>query len=384
MRLNGASLNARGVNASRRLPVAFSGDGVFAFVSDLTGTRTARGEGAAAVAFAPTFMASATRCGTGGAPLAFSGAMTPAVSRCGYGAAVLRLDGALYFARTVYAAGELTLALHAKGDVGVKFGEGAAVVRPLEAEFAGTRGRTGGGAGAIALGLDFTASAIRYPLVSGAQLVASLSAALDPSHITGGGVRYVGMFGEAPVTFSAVDAGMLRQAHIGTMDIALVAGSATGTVRRPTLAGAAAHTIGLQAEFATTRRGQGSAAVSVTAECDGAVFVRGDGAAPVVVAGQFTARATRHGSFDAAPIGISSEGAFVRLRTGSGAAVISIGLSGGGARRRTLSGAFVIEALTFGDGITNPDAEDIDSQVFARPALGREFVRPIIQKEFTR
>lgn len=385
MRLNGATFNGRGINAAARVPVAMAGEAPAAALSPLLdATRIRFGDGVVPLVFAGGLAASAHRFAVIEFDVGVSAALAQTVARSGTGAAVLALDGALFFAQTRYGSGELVVGLAARGDVGVQFGEGAVVMAPLELVLAGQRARTSGGAAAVALAMPFTASAIRRPQVSAAQLVATMSAQLEPSHITGGGVRYIGMFGEAPVVFSAVDAGMNRQAHIGTLQLASMDGSLLATTRRPTLAGNAETIVRLQADFQTTRRGQGVAVHTVLASCDGAVFVRGDMPIVTAVVAELTPQLTRRIQLGEAVVGLLASGDFARKRTGEGAAVISIGLSGSGTRYRKLSGDLVIEALSFSDAVLNPDADDPAEHTFMRPAVVRVLARPFIQREFTR
>lgn len=384
MRLNGAALNTRSLNAAQRLPVALAAEAALAVSPVFAATRVRLADGATPIVLAPELAPSAQRFGVAEFALAVEASMAQTVSRVGTGEAAIRFDGALFFAQTRYGSGDLEVTFEAKGDVGVAFGEGAAVIAPFEAELDGSRSRHGSGTAAIDVVLDFPASAIRRPAVSSATLLASLSAVLEPSHITGGGVRHIGMFGDLPVVLSMDEAGMNRQAHIGVLDVALVMASATGTLRKPTLAGAAANTVLLQAEFRTARHGAGTATTSVTASCDGAVFCRGTGDAPISVTAECTGQLLRKLQLGDVVVGVVAQVDFTRARAGDGAAVISISLTGGGAVVRRFSGEMVIEALSFSDAILNPDADDIAEQTFMRPASTRVLARPRTQREFTR
>lgn len=386
MRLNGTGLNTLGLNAARRLSVKAEGTAAVGLAAEFLGQRTIHGQGLAPVAlFDGDLTSRALRRGTADIPIVFDSHLAQQVARIGTGTVrAITLHGILHFARRQLGYGEIQIGFHARGDVGVVFGGGSAILAPLQAQLDGARVHHGKGSGAIEIVAALPPSAIRRPAVSNAEIVSKVYAQLEPSHINYEGIRYVGGFGELPIELQIADDGMKRQAYIGTMEMAFVAGQFVGTVKRPTLAGQAVHTIGLQEDFHARRSGQGSAPVSLVASMDGAVFVRGELLAPIVFTGKGTGSVKRPMVLGALPVTIHAFCELSRTHRGNGAAVLSIGMSGTGTTKHRGEGSMVIEALTFSDAVLNPDSHDIDSQVYMRPAIKRMYNRPMINRTFNR
>lgn len=381
MRLNGASLNG---SSARRLPVALDGAAVLAVASELAPIRRVRMSGAAPIALAGEFQATARRYLVGEAPVTFDTALAQTVSRGASGTAVICLAASLYYVKQIHGYGTAVLSIDARGDVGVVFIDGQAVLTPLQVEMDGRRAHHGTGTAVVAVVGDFTASAIRRPQPAGATLLASMTAVLEPSHIDGGGVRHIGMFGDAPVSLQVEDAGMLRQALIGSLDMRMLAATGTLTVRRPTLASAAVKSITATGAFRADRRGDGAAVKTVVAQCDGEILVRGEGAATLRIVATGTGYAYRKSLAGAAEMAVRLEGDWAWSKVGGGTAVIEIGAALDGARRQFFSGPMVIQALDFGSGVINPYREDNDRQKYTRPGLPRELRRSAYQREYRR
>jgi len=385
MQLNGAAVNARGLNAVKRVPVPFAGDSAFSVVPALSGTRYVLGRGAAKVELDSSVLLRAQRFGVGSVVVQVVPAIAQTITRCGAGTARIVISGALYYQRVVYGTGELRLVFTARGDVGVKFGSGVAVFTPLEASLSGAKAQLGSGVARIGVHGEFRASAIRRGVTKPTRSFVAVQGALEPSHITEFGVRYVGGFGEALVELSVLDEGMLRQSHVGWLEITKLSASLAGITHRPTLAGKAIHTVNLSGTFLTRRQLKESLRMAeVFAECSGEVLVRGEGSLPIVFAPRFSGSVIRQGALAPAVLGIHTEGDFVRVKAGSGTAVISIGLTGEGHRGLAMQGKLVIEALTFSSAVVNPYAEDTNEETFVRKAQPREFARKSSKRLFVR
>lgn len=381
MRINGVALNG-----SSRRRVALSGAAVLALDPALQASRVVRLSGASGVvSLSGGFDAAAIRMAAGDALVSVQGAMgNTSVLRGASGDAVMRIGASLYYVKEVRADGEAVLSISARADVGVIFADGQAVIAPLEVALDAARSRQGGGFAVADVAGELFASAIRRPPPSGITLIESMSIELDPSHVDGGGVRHVGMFGDAPVSVVAQDAGMLRQSLVGSLDMSVMAGAGTLVVKRQSLAGQAVRTVTLESSFRAQRRGDGSAVTSVVAQFSGEVYVRGDGQAPIAVMASGAARVWRKGLAGDVVSSIALGGDWARKRVSGGSIVVEIGASLDGVRRRLFSGPMVIQALDFGSAVTNAFAEDIDEQQFVRPASAREFSRPSNQRDFVR
>lgn len=383
MRLNGSALNASPLGGVRRTPVRFAGEAAAHLVAELSGLRIVAGTGLATAELRAEFLASAHRFGGANWVLATHYDLLPTVWRAGHGAAApVVLEASLFYQRTQYGFGSAELSLSAVGNVGVVFISGGAAITPMQLECDGAKLVRGAGDAVAALAADLSASAIRRPLAlrAGAH---NLALVLEPSHIDAEGVRYVGAFGDSELVIAAEDAGMLRQAHIGSLDFALQ-GDGAGRLRKPTLAGAMECGVALSGAFLTARRAQGSALLSLHAECAAEIHVRGDGAASVRLVAQGAGYRTVHVDLGTALARIEAQVAGVRKRVGSGDLPIGAHISLTGARGVLIRGKAPMELLAASDAYLNPHAEDDAEQQFVRPALARTFARPAAQREWRR
>lgn len=384
MRLNGAPLNGAALNGRNRVRVALAGDATASITGALTPIRIRRGNASAPISIVGQLPAMAIRQGAGAVSVVYSAAISPSALRSAKGDAVVSLAASLFYTRTILGSGDAIIAFLADSSVGVVFGEGQAALLSVIAEATGLRKRFGAGVGTVSVVSDLAPSAIRRPATAEADLLAKLTAVLEPSHITSGGVRYVGAFGELPVILLAEDAGMLRQALLGSMDMEMLAATGTLTVIRSTLAGSAINTLTMEGTSYALRRGAGSAVSALIAQCTGEIMVRGDGQMilPILAIGSGTAyRPTLAGSF---PVSLETACEFARGRVGRGDAIFSIAMSGEGVRKRTGEGDLIIQALEFGGGVINPFRDDNDRDEFRRPRQPREFRRPATTREFRR
>lgn len=386
MQLNGSALNAAALNSTSavRAPVPFEGAAALAVEASAEAVRVARMSGAAAIHVGSEIQLSAQRWLRGDLVPAVHAGFDPSVYRSGAGAAVMRLGASLFYVKQIHGYGTAVLDVSARGDVGVVFIDGQAVLHPLTAEMDGLRAHCGAGDATVVVSAELAPSAIRRPTPAGALMISSMTAELDASHIDGGGVRHIGMYGDAPVAWLAEDGGMLRQSLIGSLDMSMLAGTGTLTVRRPTLAGSAEKRLTLSAEFFARRRGEGVATVTATAHLDGEIHVRGEGTANLRLIASGTGYAYRMTMAGDAPIDVRLKSDWVRKRTGGGAAVLGLIAEMGGVRRRFFSGSFAIEALNFGNAVINPYREDAVAQRFFRPAIVRDFTKAAFQREFRR
>lgn len=386
MQLNGALLNSSTVNGSSviRNPVQFSGSVSIEPVVDLGGVRQVFFSSEAPIVPVASIEVYALRRGTGDVILNPQITLSPSVYRRATGELTVSLDTALYYVKQVYGTGTAVLSLEAVSEVGVIYFTGSSVLVSVETELAANRKRKAEGVSQLSLEGALSASAIRR----GATLTEIpgkvLLATLEPSHITGGGVRHIGMYGDLPVLFGIQDLGMLRQALIGSLDMGMMTGSAVFTTMRPTLQGHG--DISLQATLSSyvARRAEGSIVIPVTASGEGTVFTPGSGSASILTTLTGQGSVYRKSLSGIANVNVSIEGSWGILKRGEGSCLISFDSALNGARKKRFSGSLIMEALNFGNAVKNPYGEDTSQFVFIKPEILRVFERGLNTREHTR
>ena len=381
MQLNASPINARSVNGAARIAVLAAADVIAGFAAELDVVRTQHFAGDVVASVVGEFEGSAERFAAGDLAIVVAADIAQTVTRSGRGDATLAIDADLFYTRTLYGYGSAEISLSMYAEVGVAFIDGEATLHPLIAEADFARARPGGGHGVIAMLVEMDASAIRRaPMVADPIAV---SGTMEASHIHDG-VRYVGWYSDAPIEIDAEDAGMLRQAHIGSLDFGIGAAS-EWRVELPTLAGEASAVLLAQGDFHVRKFFEGAASMAVGGGLDGAVFVRGDGDAAVVIAASGTGYKTTHVVLEGRAVAIDCALDGRITKAIDGGAAVSMELESGLWRvARLMDGAAVIEALGSATGYVNPQAEDDAEQVFTRPAVPREFIRPAVQRDWIR
>ena len=349
--------------------------------ADLAATRIVHGAGDAVQHLVGDFLASAIRKAGGVWLCTVDAELAQTVARNGTGQAVLEMAADLYYSRTVLGFGTAVLGLELQGHVGVVFIDGQAAIQPMLVELDAVKRVMGHGAAAVSLGGSLSPSAIRR--VAAELVPMEMAGTLEASHIDAGGVRHIGLFGSAPLGLEAQDAGMLRQAFIGSLDFDLQ-GAGSGSLIKPTLAGEAVIGLSLSGGFHTVRKIQGSAVLQVCAEAEGAVIVRGEGSAVLSLLAQATGYKQTFPQLDAALTRIDSQLDGARVARGNGSAVIGLDMSAYGVRCRLGKGTAVIEVLGESDGYLNPNAEDPTEETFSRLTVPRDFSRPATAREWRR
>ena len=386
MQLNGALLNSSTVNGSSviRNPVQFSGSLSIEPVVDLGGVRQVFFSSEAPIVPVASIEVYALRRGTGDVVLSPQITLSPSVYRRATGALAVSLDTALYYVKQVYGTGTAVLSLEVVSEVGVIYFTGSSVLVSVETELAANRKRKAEGVSQLSLEGALSASAIRR----GATLTEIpgkvLLATLEPSHITGGGIRHIGMYGDLPVLFDIQDLGMLRQALIGSLDMGMMTGSAVFTTMRPTLQGHG--NISLQAVLSSyvIRKAEGSIVIPVTASGEGTVFTPGSGSASILTTLTGQGSVYRKSLSGFANVNVSIEGSWGILKRGEGSCLISFDSTLNGARKKRFSGSLIMEALNFGNAVKNPYGEDTSQFVFIKPEILRVFERGLNTREHTR
>lgn len=380
MRLNGSTLNRRRLNGGRRLPVLGAGQAVATVTADLAATRIVHGAGDAVQHLVGDFLASAIRKAGGVWLCTVDAELAQTVARNGRGQAVLQMAADLYYSRTVLGFGTAVLGLELQGHVGVVFIDGQAAIQPMAVELDAVKRVMGQGSAVVSLGGSLAPSAIRR--VAANLVPMEMAGILEASHISGG-VRHIGLYGSAPLKLEAQDAGMLRQAFIGSLDFDLQ-GTGSGSLIKPTLAGEALIGLTLSGGFHTIRKIQGGAQLQLRAEAAGAVIVRGEGKAVLSLLAQATGYKRTFPQLDAALTRVDSQLDGARVARGNGSAVIGLDVTGSGIRRRLGKGVAVIEVLGESDGYLNPNAEDPTEETFSRLTAPRDFSRPATAREWRR
>ncbi|WP_347506201.1 hypothetical protein [Pseudomonas anguilliseptica] len=381
MRLNGSALNRRGLNAGRRLPVCGAGQAITNVTAELSATRILHGAGVAEQYLDGDLAPSAIRNAAGSWVTVFDARLAQTVARIGRGQAVLALATDLFYSRTVHGFATAVLELELLGHVGVVFIDGQAEIHPMQAGLAASKRMMGKGAAAFSMDGALAPSAIRQVV---AELVPlELGGTLEASHVDAQGVRHVGFAGTAPIGLEVRDAGMLRQAFIGSLDFELQ-GSGSGSLIKPTLAGGAVLGLGMAGAFHAIRQVHGEAVLQTQAEADGAVIVRGEGSATLALFAYCTGYKRTYPGLDATIVSIGSAMDGLRVTRGDGSAAIGLNLTGTGVRRRVGKAVAVLELLGESDSYLNPTAEDPTEETFSRLFLPRDFTRLATPREWRR
>lgn len=349
--------------------------------ADLAATRIVHGAGDAVQHLVGGFLASAIRKAGGVWLCTVDAELAQTVARNGTGQAVLEVAADLFYSRTVLGFGSAVLGLGLQGHVGVVFIDGQAAIHPIQVELDAAKLVMGQGVAAVSLGGSLDPSAIRR---LAAELVPlEMGGTLEASHIDAGGVRHIGFAGTAPLHLEAQDAGMLRQAFIGSLDFDLQ-GVGSGSLIKPTLAGEAVLGLGMFGAFHAVRKIQGRALLQTHTEGDGAVTVRGEGEMVLALFAQATGYKRTYPQLDAALTRIDSQLDGTREARGGGSVEIGLEMSATGIRRRFGKGVAIIEVLGESDSYLNPNAEDPTEETFSRLAVLRDFSRPATAREWRR
>ena len=381
--LNGARLNARRFNiGARPRPMLFSGDaeGELAIESEFIRTRHF-GADAPIVASADILL-SARRYLNGDLFTTALSELDASAVRVGSGVATVELAGSLYYTRIIYWTGAAALQVVAISDVGVVYGEGSGFLQPL-ASLNGARARRGFGDAIATTSGDLAASAIRHAATANQAGLGELFARLDSAHITSSGIRYVDGFGDAYAYFDLVDAGMKRQVFIGGADM-LIAATGSGSAVRNAVGSGIINGLA-SINIRSMRRAEGAAVAVVASSLAGEILVPFEADAVIRLQAAMTGYVYRRSGVLSAASSIIAELEAVRRRLGaSGALVVGV-IECNGARRRVGRGASVV---TLNAESTASDFNfigvDDDDEVFARPAMQREFARPAVIREWRR
>lgn len=332
MRLNSSALNARPLNGALRIPVYATAEAISELGAELAGRRTAALFGDAATVLFSDISPYAQRYLTADAVVPIRADFGGSVTRRGAGTSRVNLLASLFYMRNVLGYGTAEVVLTARGDVGVVFIAGNAEMHPFGVAIDGTRKQRASGSIVLIPGMDLSPSAVRRG--GGSQGgVAEIDAGLDAAHVTAGGVRYITGSGASLVSQSALDAGMRRQALLGSMDFYI---DATGTARRrrPSLAGAAPLFIGAELSPTLLRFLNGGALLRTETHADGEVLVRGTGSVE---------------------LGLLASGVgYVYRRSASGGAIARIDVSMDGVRTKPARGSFNLITGVALDGVRRP------------------------------
>lgn len=380
MQLNASPINTRSVNGAARAVVHAAADVIAGFAAELDGVRKQHFGGEAVAHFDVAFLASATRFAGVDLGIVVDSGLAQTVARSGRGDAAIVVDADLYYTRTLYGYGSAEIGLLMYAEVGVAFIDGEAPLSPLSAQADIARVLVGGGSGVLALFGELDASAVRRTTMYAEPI--AIGGTLEASHVHGG-VRYVGGYGDAAIDVVAEDAGMLRQAHIGSLDFRVDAAS-DWRIERPTLAGAAQVALLAQGDFHVRKFFDATSQVALAGEMDGAIFVRGEGGAAIVVAAAATGYKITHVVLEGQAAGVDAELGGRLAKAIDGGAVVSLACESNWRRARSMDGSAVIEALGSSTGYINTQAEDDSEQVFTRPSVQREFSRPAAQRDWIR
>jgi hypothetical protein len=388
MRLNSSGFNASAINANtpKRFSVSLEGVSVIGTQVEITPTRKMRFSGEAV---GPTLSLSSAvnvyRFLTGGIDFSIEPSvnMLPSVYRACRGDAIIKTGTSLYYVKQIYGYGSAILAISSKGDVGVEFGKGDAVISDLlTVSFDGAKVKRFAGDIAMSSSLSMTASAIRRPSVYEASIRNIVLTELDSS-ATIGGIKYVGMFGDTVIAITSEDAGMLRQASIGVIDIPTLVSVGALTVKRNSLRGDAIIDIGTDMNGAhVIRNGYGNVNLLTLSEGDCDIVVLGDGTVRISIDTEMTGYVYRFSLAGESNVSIDSGLNGYKFVPFDGEIINSLLATGTLGICRMGHGAAIIDALSFSSGVVNADREDIDSHVFYKSALDRELIKPAIEREF--
>lgn len=382
--LNGAALNASRLNvwALGKKPVTFSGDAVGEVASVLAATRLASASGEAVALSAAEITISAQRWLAGSLLSTQQADIAVSMVRGGRGTGVIEVGGSLYYTRLILGSGGAEIQLVSISDVGVVYGEGAAISRHF-AEMSAGRLQLGSGDAISLTGGSLSPSAIRVPATAAIGAQIPLVAQLDSAHVTAGGVRYINGFSDAIAYLEIEDDGFRRQVFIGTLDLEPIAtGFATATrIGR----GDASMLTSISLDTRTTRRAEGAAVLRGAADLGGDIIVRGDGAAVIRVVASLTGYVYRRGGVMEAISTVATHLAGVRARLGRASAPLVCIVQTDGSRARQGEGSFVLEINSESSAQDfNFAGMDDDDELFYRPAQQREFFRAASTREWRR
>jgi hypothetical protein len=370
-------------SSAARLPVGFAADAIGFVSSAMDGTRVPTMSGAMSVLLGGGFDASAMRRADFELVMTSFPDFAPNVQRMAVGAGVLTVGADLYYTKLSIGFGSALVSVEVYGDVGIVFGDGEASIDPLGLNLDVARRRHGSGDAVCAVDSYGEASAIRRPAVSSVPFDCGLIGVLEPTHITAGGVRYVGMFVDAALTVLPEDGGLIRQAFLGSMDLLALAGTADLRTIRPTLAGEAVSSVVMSADFQVERRATAAAVTELAAAVEFFCIVEGEGEAVVVCSPAFLGSVLRKGGGVSEIVLLAAlEG--LRARLGDAEVELAFLPEMAASRFRLCDAGAVIDALSFASAVVNPYAEDDGEQNFNKPALDREFSRPASAREFFR
>jgi hypothetical protein len=388
MRLNSSCFNAATINAgSNAKPIVnIEGDSIIEASAGMVATRTVSIDGDAIGPVINVSTATQVQRFLSAGAIDFCIAHTieasPSVYRSGHGASIIQTDANLFYVKQVYGYGSAILAISSKGDVGVRFGGGEAIIDDLlTATLDGAKHKRFAGAATMRTIVDLFPSAIRRPSVDRASIDGVILSELDPSAVSGG-IKYVGMFGNTIIAVAAEDSGMLRQSFLGAVDIPTLMSAGTLTVNRPSLRGDAVINIVADMNGAMAiRNGHSVFSVLMLSEGECSIIVRGDGTAMLDINANLTGYMQKFALSGECGTNIEPELDGLRTVPIYGDTFTAVGVEGAGTILRAGSSECVIDTLSFSSGVVNADREDLDTHVFYKPGLTRELTKPTIERE---
>lgn len=385
MRFNGAAINASRLNTAGALfPELLAGDSVGVVASELSGVRQKSLAGDLIVPVTGALDAAISQFFEGGLTSLFSSDISLSAVRIGSGEGLVQSAGSLYYSRLIYANGEALTSFIAVSDVGVVYGDGAGVISQL-AILDGARRRPGAGDGTLTTFGGLTPSAIRVPWTTADVPLLPWVGELDTATVLAGGVKRKDGSGSAVASFSLVDGGMNRQVFIGSLDVEPQAtGSATAIRTSP--ASEAVVVATAEADFEAKRTAAGDAVAVFSASMNGSVLVLGDMLGIVDVASHFDGNVFRMSGVMAASAEVDANLDGLRGKIGGASAVVSSFAEGDGTRGvvgELTPMALLLNAESFATDY-NMGGLDDDDELFFRPSVVREFVRPAHTRELRR
>lgn len=382
--LNGVSINSAAINgAGSRSLVLLDSAAVVSINTSAVGSRVRRGSSSAPILVDATAILSATRFTSLSAVVFATALLGPSVRRSGAGVAQIGMAGSLFYTKAVRLSGAALCEVAARGDVGVVFIAAEAVVQPGIATLSAHRTRSASGHATVSLLAAGAASAVRRPGTSAAPAIHGMLAELDASHVDATGTSHVGLFGHSLVDILAIDLGMRRQALIGGALVGTDAMLFKPVVRRPTLSGAGEVGVVAECHARVIRRAQSSVAIAVLGSLAGLVLVPAASTAVVTILASAGPVAKRRATADAA-LAMGAEGELNRSISAHATAVINVHSEVRLARVCLMQADATWEVMTFGASLINPARDDIDAQVFRRPARPSSFARAQSERRFVR
>lgn len=381
--LNGAGLNARRFNIGvRPIPEDLAGDAVGEVSASESFIRVRHFDADAPVVASSYISLSARRYLVGDVYTTQLSGMAPSAVRVGSGSAIAEIAGSLYYTRVIYWSGAGAIEVIAISDVGVVYGEGSGVMFS-DMGIAGTRVRPGFGDAIAVVKGGLSAAAIRRVATANGSGISALFARLDSAHITGGGIRHIDGFGDAYAILDIVDAGMKRQVFIGGADLLMTAFGSGSAVRNAV--GAAEIKGLLSGRFTSMRRAEGAGVAVLSGSLAGEILVPFEASAVMRLQASMTGYVYRRTATMDALVSMIVELDAKRKKTGFSDALVVGVVELDAKRRRMATGTSTINlnAESTASDFNFVGLDDAD-EIFARPAMQREFARPATIREWRR